>query len=35
MAKIRVSEGMVFERYEKKYRLSEEKYLRLTQKLCD
>ena len=33
MSKIRVSEGMVFERYEKKYRLSEEKYLRLTQKL--
>ncbi len=33
MPKIRVSPGMVFERHEKKYRLSEEQYLALRQRL--
>ena len=35
MSKIKVSEGMVFERHEKKYRLTEEKYLLLTKKLTE
>lgn len=33
MAKVKVSAGMVFERYEKKYRLSEEEYLQLMERL--
>lgn len=33
MPKIKVSAGMVFERHEKKYRLTEETYLRLSQRL--
>lgn len=33
MAKVKVSAGMVFERYEKKYRLSEATYLQLTERL--
>lgn len=35
MAKVRVSAGMVFERYEKKYRLSEETYLQLMERLSE
>lgn len=34
MPKIKVKAGMVFERHEKKYRLSEEKYLLLTKRLA-
>lgn len=34
MPKIKVKTGMVFERHEKKYRLSEEKYLLLIEKLA-
>lgn len=33
MAKVKVSAGMVFERYEKKYRLPEETYLQLIERL--
>lgn len=33
MAKVKVSAGMVFERYEKKYRLTEETYLQLMERL--
>lgn len=33
MVKVKVSAGMVFERYEKKYRLSEEEYLQLMERL--
>lgn len=33
MAKVRVSAGMVFERYEKKYRMPEETYLQLMERL--
>lgn len=35
MAKVKVSAGMVFERYEKKYRLTEETYLQLMERLGD
>lgn len=34
MAKVKVSPGMVFERYEKKYRLSEDSYLQLMERLA-
>lgn len=35
MPKIKVKVGMIFERYEKKYRLSEEKYLLLIERLSE
>lgn len=35
MSKIKVKTGMVFERHEKKYRLTEEQYLLLTERLAE